>query len=203
MSIASENILDLTDLPSVPVRRFTVEQYHEMGRAGILTETDKVELIDGWIIPKMNRNPRHDNTISLLQDWLFQVLPTGWRCRVQCALTTELSEPEPDLSVVRGGLRQWMTHHPMQSDVGLLIEVADSSLRFDRGQKLIAYARASIAQYWIVNLIDGQIEIYLEPTGPNEHPKFRQRRIVKRGEMIQLILDDQSIAEIVVDELLP
>src|SRR5688500_11540548 len=88
--------------PPFPVRRFTVEEYQRMGELGILTEDDRVELLEGWIVPKMNRNPPHDGTIEILQQWFSGVLPTAWRCRIQSALVTMDSQPEPDLVIVRG-----------------------------------------------------------------------------------------------------
>src|SRR5687767_8041636 len=106
--------------PPFPVYRFTVDQYQRMIKAGILTEDDRVELLEGWIVPKVSHNPPHDGTIWLVQTAILPRLPTGWILRIQSAITTLDSEPEPDLAVVRGpGLRYFSTH-PEPQDVGLL-----------------------------------------------------------------------------------
>src|SRR5262249_47133779 len=85
-----------------PVWRFSVRGYHGMIQAGILTEDDQVELLEGWIVPKMPHKPPHDGTIQLANKRIGRRLPPGWDIRVQSAVTTSDSEPEPDLAVVRG-----------------------------------------------------------------------------------------------------
>src|SRR5436305_4096318 len=88
-----------TQLPPAPVRRFTVDEYHRMIQTGILEEDDSVELLEGWIVLKMPRNPPHDVAIDLAREAIETRLPAGWRVRVQSAITTSDSEPEPDLAV--------------------------------------------------------------------------------------------------------
>jgi Uma2 family endonuclease len=95
-----------------PLRRFTVDEYHQLIQAGILTENDPVELLEGWIVPKMPHNPPHDGTIELVEEVLRNRLPTGWRIRIHSAITTADSEPEPDLAIVRGTARSYLNHHP-------------------------------------------------------------------------------------------
>ena len=88
--------------PPEPVRRFTVDEYHRMIQLGILKEGDPVELLEGWIVAKMARNPPHDVVVGLVQAALSAVLPSTWICRGQSAVTTSDSEPEPDVAVVAG-----------------------------------------------------------------------------------------------------
>ena len=96
-------------VPPLPVRRFTVEEYHQMIQAGVLGEDDDVELLEGWIVPKMARNPAHDAVVSMVMvDVLTPRLPKGWFCRGQSAITTADSEPEPDVAVVRGSTRDYL-----------------------------------------------------------------------------------------------
>src|SRR5205085_1775955 len=87
--------------PPFPVRRFTVDEYHRLIQSGILGEDERVELLEGWIVPKMPRNSRHDGTIDFVARALGLCLPSGRWCRTQEAITTVDSEPEPDLAVVR------------------------------------------------------------------------------------------------------
>src|SRR5205814_6424888 len=86
--------------PPFPVRRITVDEYHRMIQAGILTENDPVELLDGWITPKMPQNLPHQVTIELVPEVLRSALPAGWRVRAQLPITTPDSEPEPDFAIV-------------------------------------------------------------------------------------------------------
>src|SRR5436305_3593125 len=124
---------------------------------GILTEEDNLELIDGYLVRKTSRNPPHDGTLHRLLKRLLAALPPGWDVRVQSAVTLADSEPEPDLAVVREDPGGYLTRHPTPADVGLVIEVADSTLPGDRADKGRVYARAGIACYWIINLVDRQV----------------------------------------------
>lgn len=146
-----------------PIRRFSVEEYESMARNGILDEDDNVELLEGWIVPKLTKNPFHECVISLLQQCLGSRV-TGYHVRIQSAISTSDSEPEPDLAVVRGTPRDYRLRHPQPADIALIIEVADSSLVRDRIKRRI-YARARITHYWIVNLPELCVEVYGDPVG--------------------------------------
>jgi len=138
--------------------RLSVDQYHAMIQAGILTEDDPVELLEGWLVTKMSKNPRHTFVTQLARDVVASLLPPGWYVNGQEPVTTKDSEPEPDVAVVRGNRRQYIDHHPGPQDIALVVEVADSSLQRGRSLKKRLYAAAGIPVYWIVNLLDGQIE---------------------------------------------
>src|SRR5438105_9817214 len=120
-----------------------------MIHAGILTENDPLELIEGWLVAKMTHNPPHDGTVQRINKRLGRRLPAGWDLRIQSAVTTSDSEPEPDLVVVRGDETTYLHKHPGPADVGMLIEVADSTLSRDRQEKARLYARAGLPCYWI------------------------------------------------------
>jgi Uma2 family endonuclease len=145
-----------------PPRRFSVAEYDQMGRAGILTEDDSVELLEGVIVEKMTKYPPHDATIDILAELLWRLLPMGWFPRVQNVFVTSDSEPEPDLVITRGRPQNYLQRHPVAGDVALIVEVAESSIHRDRRKRKI-YARAGIAQYWIFDLNSGHIEMYAEP----------------------------------------
>ena len=127
----------------------------------------------------------------------------GWFVNVQEPITTSTSEPEPDISVVRGTRRQFASQHPRPQDAGLLVEVAESSLAIDRGLMKQTYAAANIPIYWIVNLIDSQVEVYTDPTGPASQPDYRQRQDYGPTDAVPLVLDGHEVARIPVSELLP
>lgn len=173
-----------------------------MIETGVLTENDRVELLDGQIVAKMTHNPPHDAAVDLTQSEVAAVLPSGWRVRVQSAITLARSEPEPDVAVVRGPARRYVRSHPRPPDIGLLVEVADATLRFDRIRKARAYARARIPVYWIVNLMDLCVEVYTEPRA-GRSPAYRLRRDYARNEAVPVVIDGREIARISVRDLLP
>jgi hypothetical protein len=191
------------EVPDVPIWRLTVEQYHAMIEAGILKSGDPVELLDGWLVQKMTKHPPHGVAIGLAGEALRRVLSAGWVIRYQDPVTTTTSEPEPDLVVARGKLRDYVDRHPVPAEVGLVIEVSDTTLATDRGRKKRIYARAAIAIYWIVNLIDNQVEVYTEPSGPAEHPDYNQRRDYQPGDEMPVIIDGREVGHLRVRDLLP
>lgn len=180
-------------------RRFSVAEYHKLIEIGILTEDDNLELLDGYLVHKMSRNPPHDAALQLIQETLPRLLPAGWCLRMQSAITLSRSEPEPDAALVRGNARSYARHRPTPSDIGLVIEVADSTLTSDRLDKGRIYAEAGIEIYWIVNLVDRQIEVYTSPTAS----AFAQRQDYGSGADVALLLDGAVVANIPVSELLP
>jgi Uma2 family endonuclease len=197
-------VKERAELPPLPVRRFSVKEYHRMIDSGILTDEDRVELLEGWIVPKMARNPPHDAVIALLHNEVIGPrLPKGWFCRGQSAVTTQDSEPEPDLAIVRGRSLDYMKRHPGPRDMGLVIEVADTSIRRDRIIKARLYARAGIAVYWIVNLPSARLEVFTEPSGATDAPSYGQRKTYARTRTVPLVLDGVVVAEIPVRDLLP
>jgi Uma2 family endonuclease len=183
-------------------RRFSVAEYHRLTEIGFLTEDDNLELLEGYLVHKMARNPPHDGTLHQVLDILGSHLPGGWKIRVQSAVTLADSEPEPDLAVVRQDANGYRTRHPSSADVGLVIEVADSTLAGDRLDKGRIYARAGIARYWIVNLPDRQLEVYEGPSGPTATPGYAQRQDCRPGDALPFILDGSLIATLTVQELL-
>lgn len=188
--------------PGEPLWRITVEMYHEMIDAGILLDGDPVELLDGLLVNKMSKKPRHSVVTTLLRRRLESVLPPDWYVGSQEPITTDTSEPEPDISVVRGEPRQYLEHHPLPADVGMLAEVSDTTLARDRGLKKRVYARAGITVYWIVNLVDNQVEVYTDPTGPAEQPDYRQRQVYLIGDSVPVFIENQEVARLSVAELL-
>jgi Uma2 family endonuclease len=185
------------------VRRFSVDEYHRMIDTGVLTENDPVELLEGWVVTKMARNPDHDITIELADRALRPRIGDGLRLRIQSAITTLDSEPEPDLAVARGPVRGQNRRHPDASELAMIIEVADTSLAHDRDIKGRVYARAGVAVYWIINLVDSQVEVYTAPSGPAAAPSYQQRQTYGIDEAVPLVIDGQIVGHVPVRELLP
>lgn len=191
------------DVPPFELYRFSVEQYHAMIDHGIVDEYDKTELLDGWIASRMTVNPPHCATVHIVRSAIADVLPSGWHPRIQAAITLDDGEPEPDLAVVRGVIRDYLTRHPSPNDVGILMEVSDATLRKNRKTKAVIYARANVPIYWIVNLLDEQVEVYSDPSGSADAPRYQTLATYHRGDHVPLVLDGTEIALIPVDDLLP
>ncbi len=187
--------------PPFPVRRFSVEEYQQMANAGILTDEDRVELLEGWITPKMIHNPPHDLAVGLAEEAIRSRLTDVWKTRTQSAITTDDSRPEPDVAVVRGPLRRYVQQQPIPGDIALLVEVADASLDRDRNKCQI-YARAGITTYWIVNLVDRQVEVYTHPTG-SDFRYYSQQAVYKPGDSVPLAMAGEQPSSIAVHDLLP
>ncbi|MCI0457039.1 MAG: Uma2 family endonuclease [Gemmataceae bacterium] len=184
-------------------RRFSVAEYHRLIELGILTEDDNLELLEGYLVHKMSRNPPHDAAIQKgMKRWL-RLLPAGWDLRVHSAITLTESEPEPDFAVVRGDENSYLTSHPAPADIGLVVEVSDWALPGDRDDKGRIYARAGIACYWIVNLTERQIEVYSSPSGPVPDPRFGQRVDYRPGDNIPLALGGTAPIQVAAQDLLP
>lgn len=189
-------------LPSELPARFTVGQYHAMIEAGVFAEDEQVDL-EGWLFHKMAKKATHRYSTRALRKKLEKLLPPGWDVDSQEPITTLDSEPEPDVSVVRAGVLDDKKRHPKPKEIGLIVEVSEGTLARDRGMKKRLYARARIPVYWIVNLVDHQIEVYTDPTGPTKRPDYRHNQIYKPGDSVPLVLDGKEIAKIDVSDILP
>jgi Uma2 family endonuclease len=190
-------------VPPVPVLRLSVEQYHEMGRAGILSPEDRVELLEGWLVPKMMKNPRHRIATEAMRGIFERLLPQGWHVNSQEPITLSTSEPEPDVAVIRGSLRDYRDRHPGPRDVAIVIEVADTTLHDDEMLKKTIYARDGVAVYWIVNLVENCLEMYSDPTGPCPKPDYRQHRTMRPGQQVAVVLDGREMGAFLLDDALP
>ena len=182
--------------------RFSVASYQRMIASGALTSEDQVELLENYVVVKMPHNPPHDSTIQRMLRPLLKSLPDGWDLRVQSAITLSDSEPEPDFAVVRGSSADYGSHHPFASDVGLVIEVADTSLSRDRHDKGRIYASAEISIYWVVNLVDRQIEVYRQPSPAGAAADYAASQFYRTGQDVPLVLDGRTVAHVSVAEFL-
>jgi Uma2 family endonuclease len=183
--------------------RFSVDQYERMGDAGILTEDDRVELVEGLIYRKPMKKGPHSISCRKTAAALTRIVPAEAYFVTRedpVAIPGRASMPEPDISVVRGNSDDYLDQ-PAAADVPLVVEVAavKSRLAHARGDKLDTYAGGSIPVYWIVNLIDRQVEVYTDP-GP---AGYAASTIFKPGQQVPVIIDGQPLPPIAVDDLLP
>lgn len=190
-------------VPTEPVWRFNVAQYHQMIRSGILTEDDPVELLEGWIIYKMPKNPPHRAATKLTRNALEEIVPSGWYVDAQEPITVEDSEPEPDVVIVRGNTRDYLDRHPGSQDIALIVEIADSTLERDRTFKKRIYARAGIPVYWIINLPEQQLEVYTEPIELASEPTYQQRQDYSLSDEVVVAIEGREVSRLNVRDLLP
>jgi Uma2 family endonuclease len=183
--------------------KWSVARYQRMIEAGILTAEDKVELLENYVVLKMPKNPPHDGTLDLIAAALRGLVPDGWLLRVQQTVVLADSQPEPDVALVRGTPRSYLARHPTAADVGVLIEVADSSLLRDQRDKARIYARAAISVYWIVNLVDRRVEVYTQPSGPTAVPAYGAAQMYQAGHAVPLTLDGTAVGSVPMADLLP
>lgn len=185
------------------IYRFSLEQYHQMARLGILEESNQVEFLEGILVNKMTKNRAHSLATQKLWILLEKLVPEGFHVESQEPTTTSDSEPEPDVMVVRGKLEDYQDQQPPASQVPLVVEVADSSLPQDRGWKKRIYAKAGIPIYWIVNLIQRQIEVFTQPSGESDTPDYAQCQVFNPAQDLPVILDGKEVGRIAVKDVLP
>ena len=189
---------------SLPVRRLRVSEYHKMGEEGILSEDERIELIEGVIIQMSPKGSRHSAVTSQMVATFYEqlVIERKAMLRVQePIILTDDTEPEPDLALVKIREGTYAEAHPRPDDVLLLIEVADTSLEHDKDIKLPRYAASGIEEVWIVNLVDNIIEVYREPLVLADGTAgYRTRRDFVKGDT----LTPQAVPslEIAIDDVL-
>jgi Uma2 family endonuclease len=190
---------------AAPFHRFSVEEFHRMAEAGAFKPDSRVELLDGWLFDMNPIGISHRLVVQRAFRVLSQVLPAGWDLLMQQPIVLPTSEPQPDLTVIRGNSDDYKDRHPGPGDVGLIIEVADSSLAVDRREKFSIYAAAGISHYWIINLVDREVEICAAPMPQQgaEPASYRQRAVVETDGSLPLILDGRQVCTTEVAELFP
>lgn len=194
---------NIASIPLDPIWRLSVAQYHEMIRSGILTSDDQVELLEGWLIPKMPKNPPHRIVTKLTRDALEEIAPDDCYVDSQEPITLPDSEPEPDVVIVRGETRDYQNSHPEPKDILLVVEVSDSTLDKDRGVKKRSYARAGIPIYWIINLVNETCEVYSKPHNSFDESDYQNCTIYDSVHEVPVIIDDQEIGQLNLRSLLP
>ncbi|HAX80659.1 MAG TPA: hypothetical protein DCY88_33695 [Cyanobacteria bacterium UBA11372] len=168
-------------------KRFTLEEYHRLGEIGFFHEDDRIELIRGEIIQMSAKGTLHETCLRNLLRELPRLVGDRGTLQSQAPIVLPSnSEPEPDFTIVQNRDDNYLSAHPVPSDVLLVIEVSDSSLDYDKNVKLPLYAEGGIPDYWIFNLIDNWLEVCSEPS---ELSQGRFDYLNKR-----LVLPNQSIA---------
>jgi Uma2 family endonuclease len=186
-------MLDADQIAPERIRGLRRSEYDRLVALGVF-EDEKVELLCGAIVEMSPQGTRHASVGRRLADLLARAL--GTRALVSCQFpfaASDDSEPEPDIAVIRRD--DYLADHPTRAH--FIAEVAETSLRKDRGAKSAVYAAAGVPEYWVVNLADNVIEVF---TGPGPDGYARQR-LARSGERLQLL--EFPDVELAVDEILP
>ena len=167
--------------PAVVRKRFTTQEYEQIAAAGVFAEDDRVELLDGEIVEMSPLGPQHSACVDRLNRLLQRRVGDEAIVRVQSPVRLgQHSEPQPDVALLQPRPDFYAHGHPEPEDVLLLIEVADSSLSYDRELKLPLYARAGVAEVWLVGLLPQTIEVFRAPSESG----YGERREARRGESV-------------------
>jgi Uma2 family endonuclease len=183
-------------------RRWSKREYYRLGELGFF-RGQRVELLEGQIVVLSPQKPEHSFTLDQVARVLQTPFGQGHWVRMQLPLDLgQTSEPEPDISVVQGHPAQFRTAHPTAAV--LIVEVSDTTLSYDRGRKASLYARAGILDYWIVNLVQRQVEVYRDPI-PDRAQHYGFRYATRADRLPPAVLNPLALpqAAISVADLLP
>jgi Uma2 family endonuclease len=185
---------------STIAKRLTVDQYDQMVENGILPETNRFELIYGRIVEKDMKDPAHRVATLSTAEAIRRLLPPGWHVANEqpVRIPRRRSEPEPDVSVVRGSIGDYTDHHPGPADITLVVEVTRTTAAKDRKLARV-YGGGNIPVYWIVNIPARQLEVYSNPAGGLYPPPT----ILGETESVDLIIAGTVVGRIAVADLLP
>ena len=159
----------MQDDPDVQLKRWKRVEYEKLVEKGVFMPGDRIELIDGLLLVAEPQSSWHYTAIRLIERALVTTFGDGWDVRTQAPIALDdTSEPEPDVAVVRGNVRDYLAAHP--ADPVLVVEVSLTSMRFDRRHKSSLYARAGREEYWVVDLVNRVLEVRRNPAPSAEAP---------------------------------
>ena len=180
--------------------RFTVAQFDRMVQDGTIGKHERVELIEGLVVTKMGKNPPHVFAGKLGLKRLERLVSPGWHIgKEDPVVVSEWGKPEPDLSVVRGTENDYLDRAVTAADVGLVVEIAESSLVTDRTEMNKVYARAGIPVYWIINLVDRQVEVYTQPSNDG----YRSREDFAWDQDVPVVIEGREVGRIAASDIVP
>jgi Uma2 family endonuclease len=180
--------------------RLSVRQYDRMVQDGTIHEDARVELIEGLLVTKMGKKRPHVQAGKKGLKAFEQIIPRGWHvAKEDPIVASDWSKPEPDLAIVRGEVEEFDERDVVAADVALVVEIAESSLSVDRVDMARVYAAGGIPVYWIVNLVDRQVEVYTSPGAEG----CQSRQDFLAGQEVPVVIDGVERGRIAVSELLP
>jgi len=187
-------------LASPAVYRFTVDEFERIADS---LDDDQVELIDGYVLGRGEMKPSHVLATELLKVRIQPMLPSDRFVREDKPVRIpDFDEPRPNIAIVRGDPRVYAHRRPGPQDVSLLVEVSDSTLSRDRGEKWVNYARSGIPVYWIVNLVDRQVEVYTDPTAIGYGSRVVYAHLLGAPN-VPVVIDGVEVGQIAAADILP
>jgi Uma2 family endonuclease len=180
--------------------RMTLEKYESLIASGFFSKRDDVHLINGFLVNRMAESPLHGAVCEAIRLAIEAILLATWHIRSEKGLRipSQISIPRPDLVIARGAPRDYLARYPEPADTALVVEVSYTSLDDDRAMADI-YGAGGIPVYWIVNLDDGQVEVYSDP-GPDG---YRTHEVLAAGHVLHVAVDGVEIGQIAVADILP
>jgi Uma2 family endonuclease len=179
--------------------QMSVDEYERLADAAFLRDR-RIELINGWLVRKMTTKPPRVVAVDATREAIAAILPPGWWLREEKPVRIpDFDEPEPDVSVVRGSRQDYRSRHPGPGDIEFIVEASDTSLPWDRREKLSAYARANVPTFWILNLVDRQLEVFSSPTSD----RYQTSQIFGPDDRVAVVIDQVTVGLITVADLLP
>ena len=189
-------------LAEVAPYRFSADDFYRMIDLDIFPRESRVGLWDGQVYEKMAKKQSHSVSGSKLVTALLRALPPDWCVWPENPITLAPDKaPLPDMAVLRGRADDYRHRRAEADDIGLIVELSDSSLRIDTKVKLVAYAKAGVATYWVVNLVDDRVQVYEMPDPVGG--RYTSERAFGRGSMIPLRLGGVEVGPIAADDVLP
>jgi Uma2 family endonuclease len=189
--------------PMMPKERLlTPKEFMEIVYQGTLPDMEKLELIRGRMVEKMPKNAPHEFALMMMMKLLFNLTHDKYCLRCQSSLILMDSVLEPDLALVIGPDRKYMVDHPTTADTLLVVEVSDSSLSFDLGDKLEAYALSKIREYWVVDIPNRQVHVFTQPKA-GKKPGYKSRVDYGEKDTIPVVIASEHVGQLAVKEILP
>jgi hypothetical protein len=184
--------------------RISVRQYMKMIGAGVFPETAHIELLGGKLYEKMTKYPPHNLVVGQLGRMLGRILPEPWFVSEEKPVKLgRFWYPEPDIAVVQGPDHRFEAKTPEAADLGLVVEVAESSDLMDRGRKWRLHASAGVSFFWIANIPQRRVEVYSDPSGKGRSAAYRQAENYLDGQSIPVMIEGRQIGQIEVSGILP
>ena len=181
----------------------TVDVYDRLVDSGVFGDTSPIYLWKGQLVEPMTKGEPHEFALGELNQTLVRLTGDRWHVRPSSPVRVlDDSKPEPDLVVLRGPNKDYRKRKPSLRDVAMLVEISDSSLAHDSGDKREVYAIASIPLYWIVNIPNRRIDVYTRPTGPVEQPRFESCQSYGPDDEVPLVLDGSEVGRIAIKDVL-
>jgi Uma2 family endonuclease len=197
MSAVIDKTYTATISDGVKPRLITVAEYDRMIEAGIYTENDRLELLNGEIIELMPKGPKHTSACSRILRFFIRLFDERAIVRSQDPIwLDDFSEPGPDIVLAKWNESDYAENHPRAGDILLIMEISDTTLAYDRDAKAKAYARNGIAQYLLLNLNNETLEDYREPSADG----YQFKQTLRRGDRFDLVSFPET--EIAIDDLL-